>query len=426
MSRVKARAQKFSLSFSFCAAYAYVLASILILSGIWRLDVIVLAIACYLYARWAQHKRAKVLVLRRFGTPRTELFVHRIVGGIQLGVTSIWLYDERAKFRPSRTHLLSVWTYVSRLLTWVVLGWGIIGTVKGRLPYEILRMSWVIVASCLYHRYKAGQSPTRWVACVLGALLTFEFRSTLRDYFPITHQNAWLDVLAIVSLFLVSWLLFMALLRTKPLKFAFSWMHRKRVVETPDELEQYAVELRGFSIFPRYLTTVQTVSVELACTADTWGEVVYETLGHCSLVVADVTDLDIKTSLAWELEQAYYAAVPVILTCEEESVNKVVADLSRLNHEAESSVLNYGIEDLFIWRQDPSVPQEVPIRYDDFHKLALSKIRKHAEDLKHRLPEYLPFRPSRAEALLRLKSMRDAAASPNSGVHPTPPSARPS
>jgi len=171
-------------------------------------------------------------------------------------------------------------------------------------------------------------------------------------------------------------------------------MSKKRVIENADEVKRYVRELRGSILLQRYLPTAPIGTAELICNDNTWGVVVYESLGYCCLVVADVSDLDLKASLAWELEQVFLAGVPAILTCEEMSVEKVAVDLPQLG---------FNQSDLFTWKRDPHKYYEVSMDYDAFSEFAISKMKEHFRNSQY----MLPIRPSRVEALIKLRRIKD-------------------
>src|SRR5262249_31500662 len=154
-----------------------------LLSGLVAGPLLIIATGSWLFSLWAQRRRPKLLVLRRFGTNEVDDFLREAIGGLGARARAIWLYDERISSSTPK-HTFDIWTYINLPIAWLAQACAILGQVHGNLPYETLWMAWIIISSTLYHRYQAGTSPTAWIACVAALLATLGLRHQLRNLLP--------------------------------------------------------------------------------------------------------------------------------------------------------------------------------------------------------------------------------------------------
>jgi hypothetical protein len=165
-------------------------------------------------------------------------------------------------------------------IAWLAQAWALLGRVEGNLPYELLWLAWIIFASVIYHLYKAGTSPTVWIACVAALVATVALRHQVWTRLPSLQTDPWLDSLVLGTLFLLFWIAVIVLLRVTPARRVFSWMYRRRVLATDGDLQRYVRELRGIEPFPRFLPTAPIHIAEVICSSSLWAEAVYESIGY--------------------------------------------------------------------------------------------------------------------------------------------------
>ena len=277
-----------SVALTAMANQYYTIAVTTVLSGLVVGPLPILAVGCWLFSLWAQWRRPKLLVLRRFGANEVDDFLREAIGGLGMHARALWLYDARiSSSRPK--HTLNFWAMIFLPIAWLAQAWALLGRVEGNLPYELLWLAWIIFASFIYHLYKAGTSPTVWIACVAALVATVALRHQVWTLLPSLQTDPWLDALVLGTLFLLFWTAGIVLLRVTPAWRVFSWMYRRRVLATDRDLQRYVRELRGIEPLPRFLPTAPIHIAEVICSPNLWAEAVYESIGYSSIIVADVS-----------------------------------------------------------------------------------------------------------------------------------------
>jgi hypothetical protein len=381
-----------SVALTALANQCYILAVTILLSGVVVGLLPILAVGCWLFSLWAQGRRPKLLVLRRFGANEVDDFLREAIGGLGMHARALWLYDARIS-SSSPKHTFNVWAMIFLPIAWLAQAFTLLGQREGNLPYELMWLAWIIIASVIYHLYRAGASPTAWIACVAALVATVALRHRVWTLLPSLQTHEWLDCLVLGTLFLLFWVAGIVLLRVSPAWRIFFWMYRRRVLATNADWRRYVRELRGIEPFPRFLSTASVHVAEVICSSDLWADAVYESIGYCSIVVADVSNLQDRAALAWELEQVRLSGAPVLLTCVDNSISSSRAALA---------AIGFDYHDLFVWKYSSTSSSKRLISYDPDALSAcyFDLVRRHQlEEL-----AYLPIRPSRAEAVARWKS----------------------
>lgn len=344
------------------------------------------AAVSYLLAARAQIRRPKLLVLRRFGDKHVETFLSQAAGGLSIFARPLWMYDARA--HPwIRKYLPSPALYLTRTIVWLALGFAIVGRAPGRLTAEVLWVAWMAVGTSVYHRYKAGHSPTAWISCI-GALILFNITVP-----PLREIGATLQEGVIAAaIFVALWAALAVAVRKTSMRRLFRRMYERPQLSSTHDLTRFHLELEQVMLRPRYCSVAPIQVMEIVCDTALWGAAIYHAIGASSIIIADITNVEDSASIVWELRQARLAGVPILLTCEAQDIGRATGVITR----------QWGAQCMaFAWHCDDQ--QKLGIRYDAKHlsDSFFALVRSH---LKEEL-SYLPLRPSLETALEELATL---------------------
>ncbi|CAA2155312.1 hypothetical protein MBRA_00965 [Methylobacterium brachiatum] len=294
--------------------YAYSPNDLEIISAV-QLDsgLIILALMSYLFALFIVKRTPKLLVLRAFADSDVDAFLRLALGGLGMRYRPIWLSDTQLKSRMKK-NLLGVNLYLTQIVPWVVYGFGIIGLVKGNLPYELLWVAWFIVGSFLFYKYQAGKSASYWIAFLLSSSVMFLFHAAFLHHLFVLPTSRWLDAFQVVIWALIlCCAIYQILERFTSIKIALSSLYFHRQVDTYKDLLRYKRDIEDRRLSNRYIPNASVAIAELQSSHALWREVVSVSISNCSMLLADITHILPSSSLAWELSKAYKNGIGVFL-----------------------------------------------------------------------------------------------------------------
>ena len=381
---------KISPVFPFIATFFYAMANVLTLSGVFFTDHLLLAMLMWPIARRLQNSRPRMLVLRRFGNTKADLLLRVAAGGLGMYSRPLWLFDAKVDIpygiRLFAPDMLFYYVYPFVWITLLSYMWFTSGL---SLINKLLFAIWITVMSRVYVAHKAGVSQQVLILLVFLFIIVVMILVHFFGDHELINDRPILSVIISPTSFALILLVFLCSMTTIP-RALFHWIYRRRLIESEADLDVFVREINGKGWLPRYLPIAPVHMSYIACVERLWPAVVYEAIGHCSVVLADISDLSDNAALAWELQEVQVSSAPLILTCQEEKFLKARDSLSSMK------VNRYRIFTYKYAGETRPIPGR-DFDADELSAIFLDVVESHlGQEL-----AYLPRRHSRADATAR-------------------------